>query len=116
MADLALFNPLERYEKTAHQIFMAWYGDPDRRPMMRNCRDQTILSRITEALDAGFDEPTVRRALDECWKFTSKPAWETALNIAYRKVRETSQPVFSETQKAILRVRDRSAGGLASQP
>lgn len=114
MSDLALFDPDEDRRKEGQRIFTDWWRDPNRRPTMRNHRDTTILARIDEALEAGFDESTVRAALDECWKFSSKQAWEVALNIAYRKVRESAAPTMNPTQQAILRVR--ANGGLAHQP
>ena len=109
-----MFDPDENHRQAAGVIFTDWWRDPDRKPTLRNHRDQTILDRIVEALDAGFDDRTIRRALDECWKFSSKQAWEVALNIAYRKVREQATPVMSATQQAIMRVR--ANGGLATQP
>ncbi len=112
MAEVALFDPDESHRKSASQIFSAWWRDPNRKPTLKAHRDTTIINRITEALVAGFDEATIRRALDECWKFSSTQAWEVALNIAYRKVREEA-PQLSATQQAILRVRAND-GGLAS--
>lgn len=114
MSDLALFDPDENRHQTGQAIFTDWWRDPNRRPTMRNHRDTTILNRIDEALEAGFDAATIRAALDECWKFSSKQAWEVALNIAYRKVRQQAQPTMNATQQAILRVR--ANGGLATHP
>jgi len=112
--DLALFDPDEARRKRGQAIFSDWWRDPNRRPTLRNHRDTTILNRIDEALAGGFDDATIRAALDECWKFSSKQAWEVALNIAYRTVRQQVQPTMNATQQAIFRVR--ANGGLATKP
>ncbi len=109
MDDMQLFDPQAPEKNNAKTIFAEWAQDPDSRPRLRNSRDATVVARIVEALEAGFKEPVIKKALDKCWKFSSKVAWETALNIAFEECRRENKSKgirLSDTQEALLRLRE----------
>tara|TARA_B100000287_G_scaffold165924_1_gene156499 strand:+ start:9440 stop:9799 length:360 start_codon:yes stop_codon:yes gene_type:complete len=103
--DLRIFDPQEKAKAKAEQILKEWQNNPYRKPSLQTHRNSTIVNRIVEALEAGFTDPVIALALDKCWKFSSRPAWGVALNIAYGEIDEDNKPTLNETQKSVLRLR-----------
>ena len=112
MGDMELFDGYDSVASSAQadRLFQAWRATPDCRPRLASTRTDTITRRICEAVDAGFDTETIFGALETCYKFSSKRAWSVSLDIARRETRQRRQPVFSDTQAAILRVRENNGG------
>lgn len=112
MSEVVLFEGYESNASPAQadRLYQAWRATPDCRPMLASARTDTITKRISEAIEAGFDTETILGALETCYKFSSRRAWSVSLDIARRETRQRRQPVFSDTQAAILRVRDNGGG------
>jgi len=112
---VTLFDPQEIEKQKAGELLERWENNPNKKPNLRVNRDDTLKKRIIEALDGGFRDEVIVRALDECWKMTSKPAWATALKIAQQKIEHEQENVrLTETQKALLRLEQRH--GLFERP
>ena len=80
----------------AERLFQAWRDMPDCRPLLSNTRQETIVKRIKEGIEAGFDHETILGALERCWKWSSRRAWETALDISRRETQALSLIHISE--------------------
>ena len=88
----------------AERVFQAWRAIPDCRPLLGNTRQETIVKRIREGIEAGFDHETILGALERCWKWSSRRAWETALDISRRETQAATEPVLSDTQRQLMRI------------
>ena len=88
----------------AERVFQAWRAIPDCRPLQGNTKQETIVKRIREGIEAGFDHETILGALERCWKWQSRRAWETALDISRRETQAATEPVLSDTQRQLMRI------------
>lgn len=107
-SEVALFTGYESAAPSAQaeRLFQAWRATPGCRPMLANTRRETIVKkRIAEAINGGFDHDTILAALEECWKFESVKAWDTALTIGWQEIQKRLSPSLSDTQLAVMRVR-----------
>lgn len=110
MTDLDLFGGDERYLSQApgaqaDRLFAAWRSTPECRPLIAGTkRERIVKHRITQAIEAGYDREVILQALEDCWKYESERAWQTSLDIA----RRSYKPNLSDTQSAILRLRQRA--------
>ena len=110
MTDLELFGDDERYlsqapAAQAERLFTAWRATPDCRPLISGTkRERVVKHRVAPAIEAGYDREVILRALEDCWKYESERAWQTSLDIA----RRSYTPNLSDTQSAILRLRQRA--------
>jgi hypothetical protein len=88
----------------AERLFQAWRAIPDCRPLLGSTRQETIVKRIEESIEAGFDRETILGALERCWKWSSRRAWQTALDIARRETQAATEPVLSDAQRQLMRI------------
>ena len=88
----------------AERVFQAWRAIPDCRPLLSTTRQETIVKRIREGIEAGFNHEIIIGALERCWKWQSRRAWETALDISRRETQAATEPVLSDTQRQLMRI------------
>jgi hypothetical protein len=88
----------------AERVFQAWRATPDCRPLLSTTRHDTIIKRIKEGIEAGFPYETIIGALERCWKWSSRRAWETALDISRRETQAATEPVLSDSQRQLMRI------------
>ena len=104
--DAVLFDGYDSLDPAAQaeRVFQAWRDMPDCRPLLSNTRQEIIVKRIKEGIEAGFDHETILGALERCWKWSSRRAWETALDISRRETQAATEPVLSDTQRQLMRI------------